>query len=154
MSSLHGSGRYAPPHPSAIWPLSANILDPVRISLVVHGPARVLEVAQWFRDHSVAELQVLRVKNRFALQREDISDGYRDLKLSLAFSSSNGFGIIGEVQVRANFVPAAFCCTVCTKCLAYAVMFLDFQIHDKALYELKLKVIHLSILLFYSQQST
>jgi hypothetical protein len=92
-------GRYAPPHPAAIWPLSANILDPVRLSLVVDGPALMLEVAQWFTGNNSAELRVLRVKNRFALQRAEISDGYRDLKLFVAFTSSSGLGIIGEVQV-------------------------------------------------------
>ena len=94
--------RYAPPHPAAVWPLSANILDPVRLSLVVDGPARVLEVARWFteQNNGSGELQVVRVKNLFALPREEISDGYRDLKLFIAFSSSKGLGIIGEIQAR------------------------------------------------------
>jgi len=39
--------EYAPPNPGGVWPLTANILDPVRLSLVVRGPARVLELARW-----------------------------------------------------------------------------------------------------------
>jgi len=38
---------YAPPRPGGVWPLSANILDPVRLALVVRGPGRLLEIAQW-----------------------------------------------------------------------------------------------------------
>ncbi len=34
--------EYAPPHPRCKWPLAANILDPVRVSLVCHGAAQVL----------------------------------------------------------------------------------------------------------------
>jgi hypothetical protein len=26
--------RYSPPHPAAVWPLTANILDPIRLSIV------------------------------------------------------------------------------------------------------------------------
>ena len=33
--------EYAPPHPAGHWPLSANILDPVRLSLVCDGPGQV-----------------------------------------------------------------------------------------------------------------
>ena len=36
--------RYAPPHPKAIWPLSANILDPVRASVVCSGPSQIIQV--------------------------------------------------------------------------------------------------------------
>ena len=31
--------RYAPPHPRGTWPLCANILDPIRVSVVVAGGA-------------------------------------------------------------------------------------------------------------------
>jgi hypothetical protein len=37
--------RYAPPHPRGTWPLCANILDPVRASVVVAGgAAQILQV--------------------------------------------------------------------------------------------------------------
>ena len=103
--------RYAPPHPGAVWPLSANILDPVRLSLVVDGPARMIEVAKWFTDqpNSSSGLKVLRVKNLFALQRDEVLDGYRDLKLFVALSGSSGLGIIGEIQVM------RILCTLCLK---------------------------------------
>ena len=38
------SCRYAPPHPKATWPLSANILDPVRASVVCSGPSQIIQV--------------------------------------------------------------------------------------------------------------
>lgn len=68
---------------------------------MVDGPARVIEVAKWFTDQSNSSsgLKVLRVKNLFALQRDEVPDGYRDLKLFVALSSSSGLGIIGEIQV-------------------------------------------------------
>jgi hypothetical protein len=94
--------RYAPPHPAAVWPLCANILDPVRLSLVVEGPARLLDVAMLFtgaEDDCTTGLPVLRVKNLFALSRSEVPDGYRDIKLFVAFTGSNGLGIIGEIQV-------------------------------------------------------
>ena len=31
-----------------MWPAAAGILDPVRVSVVVGGPARILEVVGWF----------------------------------------------------------------------------------------------------------
>jgi hypothetical protein len=37
-------GRYAPPHPRGEWPLCANIMDPVRTSVVCNSPAKILEV--------------------------------------------------------------------------------------------------------------
>jgi hypothetical protein len=30
------------------WPFTAAILDPVRLCLIVAGPARIVEVARWF----------------------------------------------------------------------------------------------------------
>jgi hypothetical protein len=61
--------RYAPPHPAGTWPLAANILDPVRLSVVVRGPARMLEVARWLSEEGAGpgRMPVLRAKNLFAL---------------------------------------------------------------------------------------
>jgi hypothetical protein len=101
--SLNRMGcRYAPPHPCAIWPLSANILDPVRLSLVADGPARMLELVKWFSgDASEATgLPVVRMKNKFGLAREDVPDGYRDVKIFVAYTSPTGLGIVGEIQAR------------------------------------------------------
>ena len=36
--------EYAYPHPRSLWPLCANILDPVRLSIVCEGPTDILEV--------------------------------------------------------------------------------------------------------------
>jgi hypothetical protein len=40
---------YAKPQ-GAAWPLAASILDPVRLCLVVAGPARIVETARWFTN--------------------------------------------------------------------------------------------------------
>ena len=42
---------------------------------------------------------MVRVKNGFALGRNDVADGYRDLKLFVVFDDPAGLGIIGEIQV-------------------------------------------------------
>ena len=43
--------EYAPPHPRGVWPLAANMLDPVRTSVVCDGPGQILQVGgegrQW-----------------------------------------------------------------------------------------------------------
>ncbi len=36
--------KYGPPHPGGRWPLSANILDPVRASVVCSGASQLLQV--------------------------------------------------------------------------------------------------------------
>ena len=63
----------------AAWPLTAQILDPVRASVVCQGPAEMLEVAQWFMEDGQpssgechARLPVCRVKNKFALKKEEL----------------------------------------------------------------------------------
>ena len=84
------------------------------MSIVADGPAQMLEVVRWFSrspdscatslvsvsGNSGTRLQVVRIKNLFGLQREEVHDGYRDLKLFLAFTNPKGLGIIGEIQVR------------------------------------------------------
>ncbi len=66
------------------WPLTACILDPVRVSVVCNGPARILEVANWFISAGSVNLTdpadtgelgpgrekllVCRIKNKFSLR--------------------------------------------------------------------------------------
>ncbi len=68
----------------AKWPLCANILDPVRASVVCSGPAEILEVLDWFlgRGDNGATgrerprlLPVCRIKNKFAFSKEEIVGG-------------------------------------------------------------------------------
>jgi hypothetical protein len=65
----------------AAWPLTAQILDPVRVSVVCQGPVEMLEVARWFLEDEVSTagnkeqpqwLPVCRVKNKFALRMVDL----------------------------------------------------------------------------------
>jgi len=96
--------KYVPPHPAAIWPLTANILDPVRASIVCDGPKQILQAANWFisneciSDTHKYPLTVVRVKNKFSPSHPEVTDGYRDLKLFISFMDSRGLGIIGEIQ--------------------------------------------------------
>ncbi len=47
-------------------------------------------------------LQVLRCKNKFAFEEEELKGGYRDLMLSVLYEDPVcGLRIIGEIQVRA-----------------------------------------------------
>jgi hypothetical protein len=104
--------KYVPPHPASRWPLSANILDPIRASVVCHGASQVLQVLGWFAElQEETGLRICRIKNRFCSMYGDSADGYRDVKLYLAFTAACGLRIIGEVQI-----------------------------HDAELYDLKLKV--------------
>ena len=91
--------EYAPPHPQATWPLCANILDPVRLSIVVQGSCQIVQTMRWFTNYEVdTGLRICRVKNGFASKGD--SDGYRDLKLCMLFSSRDGLRIIGEIQIH------------------------------------------------------
>jgi hypothetical protein len=68
-------GKYAPPHPRARWPLSANILDPVRVSVVCEGPSQVLETVEWFMRLDPDQrrvMAVVRAKNKFSDAREEV----------------------------------------------------------------------------------
>jgi hypothetical protein len=60
----------------ADWPRAACILDPVRASIVCHGAAQIIEVAEWLlMGEPASALQtfsVCRVKNKFALSRSEL----------------------------------------------------------------------------------
>ena len=98
--------EYVLPSPKGIWPLAANILDPIRLSLVTSGPSHMRQVVKWLldkrHDHQACgpSLTVCRLKNSFALSRSSVPDGYRDIKLFVIFTGNGGLKIIGEVQVH------------------------------------------------------
>ena len=84
------------------------------MSVVVDGPARILEVVAWFTGSCSSSssssaaassaaartgLPVCRVKNKFAFRREDVLGGYRDVMLCVVYTGGDGLGIIGEIQV-------------------------------------------------------
>ncbi len=85
---------------SDTWPYSANILDPVRASIVCDGPNEILEAFAWFesRDISASGLRLCRVKNKFSFKTEDLVGGYRDLMASFVFKGKGNLSIIGEIQ--------------------------------------------------------
>ena len=82
-----------------IWPYSANILDPVRASIVCDGPNEILEAFEWFEPcDSATCLRLCRVKNKFSFKKEDLVGGYRDLMASFIFEGKGNLNIIGEIQ--------------------------------------------------------
>ena len=81
------------------WPYSANILDPVRASIVCDGPNEILETFAWFASRdSATGLRLCRVKNKFAFKTEDLVGGYRDLMVSFVLEGNGNLNIIGEIQ--------------------------------------------------------
>ena len=92
--------KYAHPHPRAKWPLCANILDPVRASVVCRGSSQILQVFSWFTEQQYTGLPICRMKNKFSFPTEKVPDGYRDLQLCVLFQGSNGLSIIGEIQIH------------------------------------------------------
>jgi len=94
--------KYAPPHPRGVWPLCANILDPLRVAVVVAGgPSQILQVIQWFTEHEEENsLPVRRLKNKFSRPEEAVANGYRDVQLGVLFTGSTGLKIIGEIQIH------------------------------------------------------
>ena len=118
----------APPHPQGRWPLSANILDPVRVSIVCCGSDQVMQVARWFTEgEAETGLVVCRLKNSFAAACDiAASGGYRDLKLFVLFEGAGGFRIVGEIQIHDMELyllklKVVWCCWLrkqCDECLA------------------------------------
>jgi hypothetical protein len=93
--------KYAPPHARAQWPLAANILDPVRCSIVCPSPAIMVRVLGWFMDHQQTNnLAIRRVKNKFAWSPDQVLHGYRDVQMSVIFVGRSSLGIIGEIQIH------------------------------------------------------
>ena len=93
--------EYMLPSPKGVWPLTANILDPVRLSLVTNGPSHIRQLVRWFLEKPGAfGFTVCRLKNAFALPRSLVHDGYRDVKLFVIFSGPGDLKIIGEIQIH------------------------------------------------------
>jgi hypothetical protein len=94
--------KYMPPNPRSKWPLSANILDPVRLAIVCDGAKHVLQVVRWFlMAQASTGLTVCRVKNKFLVPEREVPDGYRDIALNIIFTEpQSGLKVIGEIQVH------------------------------------------------------
>ncbi|EKX32018.1 hypothetical protein GUITHDRAFT_121812 [Guillardia theta CCMP2712] len=117
ISRLASASFVAPAcRPEAAWPLAANIVDPVRLSVVCRGPSKMLQVLQWLRAADSSEpLSVCRIRNKFVrarrkeekgeeeeeeVQGEVDGGGLRVLMVSMLLRGPRGMNIIGEVQVH------------------------------------------------------
>ncbi len=88
----------------SVWPLAANILDPVRCTVVCCGPARMAEVVRWLLAAG-DELPAVRLRNKFSWPSGAVEDGYRDVNVSVvATHPAAGLRIIGEIQVLYFFL--------------------------------------------------
>lgn len=93
--------KYVPPHPNSQWPRTANILDPIRLTLSCNGPQHVLETVSWFvQSQDTTGLTVCRMKNKFLLPEHEVADGYRDVTLNVTFKDESGLAVICEIQVH------------------------------------------------------
>jgi len=89
-------------HPRGGWPLAANILDPVRTSIVCEGACQIIEVAGWFLNKAEdTGMPVCRIKNKFAANYSATrSDGHRHISLNVLYTDDRGLRIIGEIQIH------------------------------------------------------
>ena len=93
--------KYTYPHPRSVWPLCANILDPIRVSIVCHGASQILQILSWFAAQEECNgLPVCRLKNRFSFPEDEVPNGYRDIQICVVFEGSSGLSIIGEIQIH------------------------------------------------------
>ena len=105
------------------WPLAANILDPVRCTVVCSGPARMAEVVRWLLAAG-DELPAVRLRNKFSWPVGAVEDGYRDVNVSVvATHPVAGLRIIGEIQVVTllcndiyRYLLALLCSSYCFCC--------------------------------------
>ena len=94
--------EYGNPKYGGVWPFAANILDPIRVSVVCEGASQILQVLSWFR--SINSMPVCRIKNKFTKSENSTtssegSQGYRDLKVFVLMEGFGSLRIIGEIQV-------------------------------------------------------
>jgi hypothetical protein len=81
--------------------LSANIRDPIRLSIACDNPGHILQVARLLL--SSPAMRVVRVKNKFLQSDEDVKSGLNGLDLSLNAlfeDPRSGLKIIGEIQLH------------------------------------------------------
>jgi hypothetical protein len=93
--------KYCFPHAWSTWPLSANIRDPIRLSIACDNPGHILQVARLLL--SSPAMRVVRVKNKFLQSDEDVKSGLNGLDLSLNAlfeDPRSGLKIIGEIQLH------------------------------------------------------
>lgn len=82
-------------------PLTANILDPIRTTVVCDGPRQILAAVNWFlnnTDPRLPAMPIVRVKNKFSMEDASEYDGYRDLMICVIHTGKKGLRIIGEIQ--------------------------------------------------------
>jgi len=90
--------------PQAAWPLAANILDPVRLSVVCRGPRKMTQILEWLQEaKEEEELTVCRIKNSFMDMGEKMEEEEEEVGVvtaSMLLRGPLGMNIIGEVQLH------------------------------------------------------
>ncbi|EKX41377.1 hypothetical protein GUITHDRAFT_112591 [Guillardia theta CCMP2712] len=83
---------FGPPHPAAVWPLTANVLDPVRMCIICQDAADMLEVVSWLEEHQRqhSDLKICEIVNGFG--KEEGGARWRGLKVLVLFEDRGGGG--------------------------------------------------------------
>ena len=96
--------KYSFPHAWSQWPLTANIRDPIRLSIACDNPSHILKIIHFFLSSQESTgLRVVRVKNKFSQADEDVREGFNglDISLNVVFEEpTSGLKIIGEIQLH------------------------------------------------------
>ena len=96
--------QYCFPHPWSKWPLTANIRDAIRLAIACDNPSQVLQIVRLFLSSQASTgLKVVRIKNKFLQEDEDVRKGLNglDLTLNVLFEEpASGLKIICEIQVH------------------------------------------------------
>jgi hypothetical protein len=96
--------QYCFPHPWSKWPLTANIRDAIRLAIACDSPSQVLQIVRLFLSSQASTgLKVVRIKNKFLQDDEDVRKGLNglDLTLNVLFEEpASGLKIICEIQVH------------------------------------------------------
>lgn len=88
--------------PDACRPLTAHILDPIRVTICCEGPRDILTVLNWFLDNNSAQFSVpvIKIKNKFGMEDANDYDGYRDLMVNVLYTGYRGLRVIAEIQLH------------------------------------------------------
>jgi hypothetical protein len=96
--------KYSFPHAWSQWPLTANIRDPIRLTIACDGPSHILKIIHFFLSSQESTgLRVVRLKNKFSQADEDVREGFNglDISLNVVFEEpTSGLKIIGEIQLH------------------------------------------------------
>ena len=127
--------RYAPPHPKAVWPLSANILDPVRASVVCSGPSQIIQVhisvfsASRFTTQSLKHMHT----DPSLCYQHGCFSSFKWFRSSMLYCSAAKF-LQMQVELCSECVIVLYVCRSCNgswTCCPFVASRINFRFHLK-----------------------